>query len=88
MWADLTNGALETFGGLLILNHCRVTLRDKDVAGVSVVSVALFATWGAWNLYYYPSLGQWLSFAGGLCPLLANLLWIVLIMRFRRKGQQ
>ena len=82
-WPDVVNGGCETIGGLLILNHCRAVLRDKAVAGVSLVSVVLFTGWGFWNLFYYPSLNQWWSFTGGLIVVSANLLWACLLFRYR-----
>jgi hypothetical protein len=85
MSADLINGLFEFCGGLLILNHCRVLLRDKAVAGVSVFSTAVFTSWGFWNLYFYPSLGQWWSFAGGLAIVCANALWLALMFKYRAK---
>lgn len=81
-WADATNGLFELLGGFLVLNHCRAVLRDKAVAGVSILSTAIFTLWGAWNLYYYPSLGQWYSFAGGLSIVSANCLWVMLLMKY------
>lgn len=84
MWADFTNGVFELVGGLLILNHCRAVLRDKAVAGVSIFSTAIFTSWGFWNLYYYPSLGQWWSFTGGLLIVGANCLWVYLMLKYRK----
>jgi hypothetical protein len=86
MIADITNGVFELLGGVLILNHCRAVLRDKAVAGVSTSSVAIFSLWGIWNLYYYPSLDQWFSFAGGLVIVAANLLWVVLLLKYRNRS--
>lgn len=83
-WADSVNGIYEFVGGLLILNHCRAVLRDKAVAGVSILSTAMFTTWGVWNLYYYPHLGQWASFAGGLAIVSANAIWVGLLLRYRK----
>lgn len=83
-WADFTNGLFEFIGGLLILNHCRAVLRDKAVAGVSILSTAVFTSWGFWNLYYYPSLGQWWSFTGGLLIVTANCLWVYLMLKYRK----
>lgn len=85
MSADLINGLFEFCGGLLILNHCRVLLRDKAVAGVSLFSTAVFTSWGFWNLYYYPLLGQWWSFAGGLAIVCANALWLALMFKYRAR---
>jgi hypothetical protein len=81
---DLLNGVFEMLGGLLVLNHCRAVLRDKAVAGVSTFSTSIFTLWGVWNLYYYPSLGQWCSFAGGLVIVTANALWLTLMLKYRR----
>lgn len=81
----MVNGLFEAIGGLFILNHCRVLWRDKSVAGVSILSTVFFALWGAWNIFYYPHLDQWYSFAGGLIIVAANVLWIALLIRFSRK---
>lgn len=80
---DLINAAFEALGGLFILNHCRVLYQHKAVAGVSILSTVFFALWGAWNLYYYPSLDQWASFYGGLCITIANTFYIFLLFKYR-----
>lgn len=83
MTPDIMNGLFEAAGGLLVLNHCRAVLRDKTVAGVSIVSTSLFAVWGIWNLYYYPHLDQWASFTGGLVIVTANTLWVYLMLKYK-----
>lgn len=84
-WQDTINGGFEMLAGIMILNHCRCVQRDKRVQGVSVVSTIFFALWGVWNLYYYPSLGQWYSALGGVSVVSANILWIVLMLKYRKK---
>jgi hypothetical protein len=85
---DLINGTLELFAGLFVLNHCRHILKDKQVAGVSTVSACFFTFWGFWNLFYYPHLDQWISFAGGLFIVAANVLWVILLIRYRKPHSQ
>lgn len=80
---DLINGGFEFVGSLLIFNHCRAVLRDRAVAGVSILSTTIFASWGFWNLYYYPHLDQWASFTGGLSIVSANLLWVGLMIHYK-----
>lgn len=82
--ADAVNALLELVGGLFVLGHCRAVYRDRAVKGVSILSTVFFLCWGMWNLYYYPSLGQWLSLAGGIFLTLANCLWVVLLIRYRK----
>jgi hypothetical protein len=79
---DMINAFFEFGGGIAILNHCRVLYKDKQVNGVSVLSTIFFTAWGFWNVYYYPSLNQWVSFYGGLIIAAANFLWVSLLIRY------
>ncbi len=81
---DLINSMFELGAGIMILNNCRVTIRDKEVKGVSILSVAFFTLWGFWNLYYYPSLNQHLSFVAGILIVTANVWWVYLLMKYRK----
>lgn len=84
--ADTINGIFEAGGAVFVANHCRVLYAQKSVRGLSVVSVAFFAAWGVWNLWFYPSLGQWMSFVGGLGIVAANLIWIVMLLYYKKRG--
>lgn len=83
-WQDFVNGSFELFGGFMVMLHCLQLYKDKQVRGASWVATLGFALWGFWNLYYYPHLGQWMSTAGGVFITLANMLWIHLIIVYRR----
>jgi len=82
---DLINGGFELFGGVLLILNVRRILIDKAVAGVSWMPVFFFTSWGVWNLYYYPSLNQWFSFAGGCLIVVVNALWLALVFKYRRR---
>lgn len=82
--ADLVNGVFEGGGSLLIWLNIRRRLKDKKVEGVSLIPTAFWTIWGYWNLYYYPSLHQWLSFAGGLGMVWGNTVWIVFAIYYTR----
>jgi hypothetical protein len=84
MSADLINGGFEFAAGIAILGHCFRLLEDRRVAGVSTGSVAFFSLWGVWNIYYYPLLDQFWSFAGGIFVTLANTAYVALLIRFRK----
>lgn len=83
MIPDLVNGGIEFTGGLLLLLHSRQVLRDREVKGVSVPPMLFFLAWGFWNLFYYPHLGQWWSFAGGCFVVAANALWVALVLYYK-----
>ena len=83
--ADKINGIYESIGGLFIFLHCCQLYKDKSVKGVSVKSFVFFASWGVWNLYYYPHLGQMWSFVGGCHIVFWNIVWICLATHYKKK---
>jgi len=81
---DLINGILESVAGLFIALSCWRLFKDKKVRGVSVIHVFFFALWGFWNLYYYPHLGQYLSFWGGVLVVTINTFWVGQMLYYGR----
>lgn len=87
---DLINGLFELVGGMLVWLNVRRLLIDRQVKGVSWSAYTFFAGWGVWNLFYYPALHQWISFAGGILLVGASLTWsivaVFIILNNKRKG--
>jgi len=73
---DTINGIFELFGGLFILLSIIKLHKDKKVKGISWLAVVFFTLWGYWNLYYYPHLGQTVSFWGGIGVVTMNTIWL------------
>ena len=82
---DLINGTFELGSGLLCWMNVWKIWKDKVVKGVYWPANALFAAWGWWTLYYYPSLNQWMSFMGGIFLVICNTTWVVLAIKYRNK---
>lgn len=82
MTNDLINGGFELVGAFFIFMNVRQILRDKTVKGVYWPATAFFAAWGLWNLFYYPSLDQWISFSAGILIFGFNLVWIWLTIYY------
>ena len=80
---DVINGLYEAFGGLVILLNVLRIRKDKQVRGVNALTTVFFTTWGFWNLYYYPHLNQWFSFAGGVFIVFSNTLWLYYAYKYR-----
>lgn len=85
MTPDLINGLFELAGSLLTWANVKRVYNDKGYAGIYLPAVIFFWSWGAWNCFYYPHLGQWWSFAGGVSLVIANLAWVTLMLRYGRK---
>lgn len=82
---DLINGLFESAGGLFILLSVLKLHRAKVVRGVSAIHVGFFSAWGYWNLFYYPHLDQWFSFAGGAALVAVNTFWLAQVWYYLRK---
>lgn len=81
-WPNLVNGAFELAGACALAMNVRQLLRDQELKGVHWGPTVFFTAWGLWNLLYYPHLGQWASFCGGLAIVAVNLVWLWLIAWF------
>lgn len=82
---DIINGCLEcAAAGMTSLNVRRVW-KDRMVRGVDWRVTAFHISWGLYNLYFYPSLGQWCSLAGGIVLTLTNAAYVASLLYFRRK---
>ena len=82
---DLTNAIFEVCGGLLIWLNVKALYKSKEVKGVDWRVSAFFFVWGIWNIYFYPSLDQWLSFWAGIWLAIANLIWVVMAIYYTKK---
>lgn len=85
MNVDTINGLFELVGGAVYWFNVRKLLKDKQVRGVHWSVQAFFSMWGVWNLYYYPTLGQYWSFVGGVFLLAGNATWTALAIYYTRK---
>ncbi len=83
---DQINAAFEVAGAVFMLLNIRRLLIDKKLAGVSIIPTVVYSFWGLWNLYFYPAVGQVLSFYAGIGIFVANLIWIALAVYYSRKS--
>ena len=85
-WTDIANAGFEFGGSLFNFWSCCVLMRDKEFKGGSIFPRIFYASWGTWNLYYYPHLGQYCSFFAGIPLFLGNCWYIWLIFYYRQKA--
>lgn len=81
---DVINGLYEFGGAIMLSFHVKTILKDKKTRGVSWMPFVFFASWGVWNLYYYPAVDCWWSFTGGLALVTVNLFYCYLMWRYRK----
>ena len=83
MLSDLINASFEGLAAAVSFLNIRQILKDKAVRGVSGWPVAFFTVWGLWNLYYYPSLGQYFSAVAAAGMVSINVWWLALYRKYK-----
>lgn len=81
--SDSINGIFEAGGAILMWLNVKRIIEHKQVRGIDWRITVFFSAWGFWNLWYYPSLHQWMSFIGGIVMVTANIVWLVLAIKYR-----
>ena len=87
MWPDVINGTFEFLGAAVMTLSVRQVLKDKMVRGLHWAPCVFFGAWGWWNLFYYPSLDQWFSLAGGVTLVCVETVWLILLVRYWKCGR-
>ncbi len=81
--ADTINASFELLGGVLTWSNVARLYKDRMVLGFDWRVAIFWTTWGLWNLFYYPHLEQWLSFAAGVVIVVANATWVAMAIYYR-----
>jgi len=82
---DMVTGLFNIVGAGFLLTNVEKIYKDKCVKGVRIAPTAFFTLWGLWNMFYYPHLGQMLSFVGGFATMTVNLMWISMAVYYSRR---
>lgn len=80
---DLVNALFELGGAVMLWLDVARLLRDRQLRGVYLPVRFFFLSWGVWNVFYYPAIGQTASFFAGLSVVAANAAWCGLAWRYR-----
>lgn len=80
---DIINGCFEWGGSIFIFLSVRRIYLDKGAKGISPWQFVFFCTWGYWNPFYYGTLNQWWSVAGGIAVVSMNTTWLILYAYYR-----
>lgn len=67
------NSGFEMFASLFLILNCIQLYKDKSTKGVCLWTSLFFTSWGFWNLYYYPSMGDVCSFVAGVAVTIVNI---------------
>lgn len=79
---DIINAVFELLGFVMCLINSNQLYKDKQVRGVNVWTMVFFASWGYWNVFYYPYLGQIASTIAAILLALSNTLYACMLFYY------
>lgn len=82
MTLDMINGMFQLIGAMMLSINVYALYRDKEIKGIHWSSTVFFTCLGIFNLFYFPSLEQWWSFAGGIAIVVVNTIWLSMIVYY------
>jgi hypothetical protein len=92
MVEDIVNSGFHLGAAIFTFYNCWIAYQQKEVKGVSKLTVVFMITWGVWNLYYFTAINQPFTWYMNIVIMSANALWLILAMRYSNKekldGQQ
>ena len=84
---DLINGVFEAGLSFFLWKGVLKLRVDKAVLGFYWPTVVWTTAWGLYNLYFYPHLGQWFSFSGGVAVVLVNITWLAHVAYYTKQSR-
>lgn len=80
--ADVINSWFEWAGSLFIAASIVQVLHDKQVYGISWLTILFFSVWGYWNLYYYRAVSHMRSLIAAGFLALTNSVYLGLLLYY------
>ena len=60
-------------------------IKDKDVKGISKLSILFFSIWNIWTLFFFIQVSEfWWTIAAYVMVTLLNLVYIILMFKYSR----
>ena len=79
---DIINSVLIMTAGAFISASVVKLYKDKVVRGVSPIHVGFFTMYGFWHVFFFSSLNQWWSVAGGIVAITMNSIWFIMLIYY------
>lgn len=85
MYDQINSGFIFIAGIFYVLNLFKL-IKDKDVKGISKLSICFFSVWNIWTLFFFLMVSEfwWTIAAYGIVAVL-NVVYIILMIKYTRK---
>tara|TARA_Y100000356_G_C11247594_1_gene284937 strand:- start:768 stop:1034 length:267 start_codon:yes stop_codon:yes gene_type:complete len=82
---DKINSAFIFVASIFYFLNLITLIKDKDVKGISKLSILFFSIWNIWTLFFFIQVSEfWWTIAAYVMVTLLNLVYIFLMFKYSR----
>tara|TARA_Y100000401_G_scaffold14002_1_gene9525 strand:+ start:140 stop:406 length:267 start_codon:yes stop_codon:yes gene_type:complete len=82
---DKINSAFIFVASIFYFLNLITLIKDKDVKGISKLSILFFSIWNIWTLFFFIQVSEfWWTIAAYVMVTLLNLVYIILMFKYSR----
>ena len=85
MYDQINSGFIFVAGIFYVLNLLKL-IKDKDVKGISKLSIVFFSIWNIWTLFFFLMVTEfWWTIGAYIIVTVLNIVYIILMIKYSRK---
>jgi uncharacterized membrane protein YfcA len=85
MYDQINSGFIFVAGIFYVLNLLKL-IKDKDVKGISKLSIVFFSIWNIWTLFFFLMVTEfWWTIGAYIIVTVLNVVYIILMIKYSRK---
>tara|TARA_R100000329_G_scaffold77133_1_gene66308 strand:- start:32 stop:307 length:276 start_codon:yes stop_codon:yes gene_type:complete len=85
MYDQINSGFIFVAGIFYVLNLLKL-IKDKDVKGISKLSIVFFSIWNIWTLFFFLMVTEfWWTIGAYIIVTVLNVVYIILMIKYGRK---
>lgn len=83
---DKVNGGFVCVAALFYALNLFKLIKDKEIKGISKVSIAFFSIWNIWTLFFFIAVSKyWWTISAYVAVAILNIAYIVLMVKYGRE---
>ena len=85
MYDQIISGFIFVAGIFYVLNLLKL-IKDKDIKGISKLSIVFFSIWNIWTLFFFLMVTEfWWTIGAYIIVTVLNVVYIILMIKYGRK---
>ena len=82
---DQVNSGFVSIAALFYILNLLKLIKDKEVKGISKISIAFFSLWNVWTLFFFIAVSEyWWTIGAYVAVAILNITYIALMVKYSR----